>query len=102
MKQYNNMTLLTNINNRQKDMPLRRRKKRRKKVKFKKLTIKLTKRQMKSLMNYCAARQTTPVRLIKRAIRRYTENYANTVPDKYYVTENQLDLFEEANDNDLI
>jgi len=56
--------------------------------------FKLSKRQTKSLKNYCKARRTTPNKLIKKAIRRYTECYAQEVPPAYYVTENQLDLFE--------
>jgi len=47
-------------------------------------------------MNYCEARQTTPVKLIKKCIRKYTENFAKRVPGEYYVTENQLALFEEV------
>ena len=55
----------------------------------------LTARQKKSLMNYCKARNTTPTKLIKKMIRRYIDYYEKGVPEEYYVTENQLDLFEE-------
>ena len=71
------------------------RKKKRKKVKFKAITFKLSPRQKRSLINYCEARKTTPNKLIKKAIRRYIQFYASDVPAEYFVTENQLDLFEE-------
>ena len=49
---------------------------------------------MKSLRNYCRARKTTPTKLIKKKIRYFTENFAKEVPEKYYTTHNQLDLFD--------
>lgn len=49
---------------------------------------------MKSLKNYCEARQTTPNKLIKKSIRLYTENFYKSVPKKYHVQHNQLDLFD--------
>ncbi|MDZ7741244.1 MAG: hypothetical protein U5Q03_05715 [Bacteroidota bacterium] len=74
----------------------RKRHKKRKKTRYTKLTFKLSMKQKKSLANYCHARKTTPTRLIKKMIRPYLENYAREVPDELYVTENQLDLFEES------
>lgn len=53
----------------------------------------LSDRQMKSLKNYCRARKTTPNKLIKKSIRSYTENFDKSVPEKYHVQHNQLDLF---------
>jgi hypothetical protein len=69
----------------------------RKKVKYRSIELKLSARQKRSLLNYCDARHTTPIKLIKKCIRKYTENYAEKVPAAYYVTENQLVLFEEIN-----
>lgn len=77
---------------------------RRRKRKFKKVEFKLTSRQMESLLNYCAARKTTPIKLIKKRIRDYTENYSKSVPQKYYLTSNQLAMFdenEEGNDKTM-
>ncbi len=71
----------------------------RKRVKYRSIEIKLSPRQKQSLMNYCQARQTTPVRLIKKSIRKYTENFAKQVPGEYYITENQLVLFDEAEES---
>lgn len=69
------------------------RKKKRKKVKFREISFRLTAKQKKSLQNYCRARKTTPTKLIKKMIRPYISNYADDVPDEFYITENQLDLF---------
>ena len=68
---------------------------RRKKRKFKTIEFKLSTRQMKSLENYCAARKTTPIKLIKMRIRDYTEHFSKEVPKKYHVTSNQLEMFNE-------
>jgi hypothetical protein len=71
-----------------------------KRKKYKTITFKLSARQMKSLKNYCRARKTTPIKLIKKNIRTYTESFANHVPDKFYTTHNQLDIFEAAGESD--
>ncbi|OQX81373.1 MAG: hypothetical protein B6D61_00845 [Bacteroidetes bacterium 4484_249] len=70
------------------------RKKRRKKVRYSKVVLKLSMKQKRSLINYCKARQTTPNKLIKKSISRYINGFDKNVPDEYYVTENQLDLFD--------
>jgi len=67
----------------------------RKKTRFKSITFKLTENQYRSLRNYCKARKTTPIKLIKKNIERYTSNYTYQVPHTFYVTENQLELFQE-------
>jgi len=72
-----------------------RRKKKPKPLVFKTVSFKLTVRQRKSLRNYCKARKTTPTKLIKKMIRPYINNYAVNIPEEYFITENQLDLFEE-------
>lgn len=75
-------------------MPPGQRKKKRKKIRYTKITLKLTTRQKRSLQNYCEARKTTPKKLIKKAIKRYINGFDKSVPAEYYATENQLDLFE--------
>ncbi len=72
-----------------------RRKRKLKPLVFKTISFKLTVRQRKSLRNYCKARKTTPTKLIKKMIRPYIDNYAVSVPEEYFITENQLDLFKE-------
>lgn len=78
-----------------------RRKRKPKPTVFKEIKFKLSVRQRKSLRNYCKARRTTPTKLIKKMIRPFTQNYAESVPDDYYITANQLDLFqiEDVKDN---
>lgn len=71
-----------------------RRKRKPKPTVFKSITFKLSTRQKKSLRNYCAARKTTPTKLIKKMIWPYISNYSQNVPDEFFISENQLDLFE--------
>jgi len=73
---------------------IKSRRKRRKKVRYKEVSLKLSKNQQRSLVNYCIARRTTPNKLIKKMIRRFL-NYAQEVPEKSFATANQLDLFGE-------
>jgi len=80
-------------------MPVGKRKKRRKKVRYSKLIIKLSAKQKKSLQNYCKARKTTPSKLIKKSIKRYINGFDKEVPEAYYVTENQLALFDEIEED---
>ncbi len=69
-------------------------KKSRKKVKYKTITIKVTARQKKSLMNYSKSRHTTPNKLIKKAIRPLLENYSDLVVTvNKHEKLNQLELF---------
>ncbi|MDP2723575.1 MAG: hypothetical protein Q8O72_12535 [Bacteroidales bacterium] len=68
------------------------------KKKFKSLSIKLSARQMRSLLNYCEARKTTPNKLIKNKIKYYTEGFDKKVPPKFYTQHNQLDLFDKASE----
>lgn len=78
-------------------MPPRKtkRKKARKPVKFKAITFKLTARQKKSLVNYCRSRNTTPTKMIKRALGPLLEKYADMeVPERNRREKvNQLQLF---------
>ena len=76
-------------------MPFKRRKKKRKKIRYSPIAFKLSSKQKKSLVNYCKARKTTPTKLIKKSIKRYINGFDKSVPEEYYATENQLELFEE-------
>jgi hypothetical protein len=68
-------------------------KKARKPVKYKTITIKVTSRQKKSLVNFCRSRKTTPNRLIKKAIQPLLQNYADLKLTPNSVSVNQLELF---------
>jgi hypothetical protein len=72
------------------------RNKRRKKVRYREITLKISARQRRSLENYCKARRTTPNKLIKKMIGRFLNNYGKLAPEESFVTANQLDLFEES------
>ena len=75
-------------------MPEKSKKKARKQVKFKTITIKVTARQKKSLLNYSKSRRTTPNKLIKKAIRPLLENYAEMQVSSLTLAKvNQLELF---------
>ncbi len=75
-------------------MPRKKAKKSRKPVKFKTITIKVTARQKKSLLNYSKSRRTTPNKLIKKAIRPLLQNYAGLeVGNISQAKVKQLELF---------
>ena len=77
-----------------------KKKSRRRNYKYHAVTFKLTSGQYKSLRNYCKARKTTPIKLIKKSIERFISHYEYEVPNELYLTENQLELFnlDEFND----
>jgi hypothetical protein len=54
------------------------------------------------MRNYCKARKTTPIKLIKKNIERFITAYEYEVPQELYLTENQLDLFEEMPKTEMI
>ncbi|MCK9291342.1 MAG: hypothetical protein WCR58_03845 [Bacteroidales bacterium] len=81
-------------------MPSRKRKKTRKVTKFRKIEFKLSQNQYRSLMNYCKARKITPIKLIKKSISRFTSGYELHVPPQYFISEKQLELFKEPDDQD--
>ena len=70
-------------------------KKHRRSYKYHAITFKLSAVQDRSLRNYCKARRTTPIKLIKKNIERFITAYEYEVPTELYLTENQLDLYEE-------
>lgn len=73
-----------------------KRKKRQIRRKYKTVTFKLSVRQKKSLDKYSKARNTTPLKLIKRAIDTYISLPDDVPPPPAPSTHNQLDLFVEA------
>ena len=69
-------------------------KRKRRNYKYHAITFKLSAGQYRSLRNYCKARRTTPIKLIKRNIERFITAYEYEVPHDLFLTENQLNLFE--------
>ena len=75
-------------------MARKKAKKAKKPVKFKTITLKITARQKKSLVNYCRSRRTTPNKAIKKAIRPFLDNYSGLETGNIQqVKVNQLELF---------
>ena len=68
-------------------------KKKRKPVRYKTITITVTARQKKSLVNFCRSRKTTPAKTIKKAIRPLLTDYADLVVQVNTEKVNQLELF---------
>lgn len=64
-------------------------------IKFKQIAFKLSEKQYRSLINYCRARKTTPLKLIKKNIDKFINGYDIQVPKQYFVSEKQLELFNE-------
>ena len=72
-----------------------RRKKRRKKVKFRPMSFKLTEQQYKALRVYCRRNGITPIRYLKKLINHQIERFKNDLPPENFITANQLELFSE-------
>lgn len=72
-----------------------KKKSRYKKVKYKEVRFKLSEKQHRSLSNYCQARHTTVIKLIKKSIDRFINGFDEQVPPHYFVSPQQLDLFAE-------
>jgi len=68
-------------------------KKKKKTVKYKQVTITVSSRQKKSLINYCKSRKSTPNKIIKKAIRPLLENYHDLEVNHTSSRVNQLQLF---------
>jgi len=65
----------------------------RKKVKYRKMTFKLTEVQYRALLVYCRRYKTTPVRYLKTLVNKQVERYKQELPPSTIVSENQLELF---------
>jgi hypothetical protein len=69
--------------------------KKRRKVKFRKLLIKISDKQQKLMDRYCKAFHLTPNKLMRQALREYMERNAHRIPDEPDpVSKNQLKLFD--------
>ena len=68
-------------------------KKKRKPVRYKTITITVTARQKRSLVNFCKSRKTTPAKVIKKAIRPLLTDYADLKVNLSSEKVNQLQLF---------
>ncbi len=71
----------------------------RKVIKFRQISFKLTEYQKKALDRYCKTNKLTPVRFMKALINEHVERFRDQVRTPSYVTENQLELFD-SDDNE--
>jgi hypothetical protein len=69
-----------------------------KKIKYKKVLFKLSEKQKSIIDRYCIAKRTTPNKMIKTAIKEYIMRNASLPDDEYYISENQLKLFDFEDD----
>ncbi len=58
----------------------RKKTKKRKQIKFRKVSFKLTSQQMKSLENFCIRRGTTPIKFIKKSLEPFLTQYREIKP----------------------
>lgn len=66
----------------------------RKVIRFRQISFKLTEYQKKALDKYCKTNKLTPVRFMKALINGHVERYRDQSRPPSYVTENQLELFD--------
>ena len=76
-----------------------KRHKKRKKIRYRKMNLKITEKQKKQMLRFCRAKRTTPVRLIKKALLEYMERYGADIPEEVVVSKNQLKLFDPAEES---
>ncbi|MCX6271714.1 MAG: hypothetical protein NTU44_10935 [Bacteroidetes bacterium] len=76
-------------------MPVKKKTKKTKKIKYKKITFKVTEKQKQLIDRFCKAKRTTPTKMIKSAIRDHLSRYSSSLPESDYISENQLKLFDE-------
>jgi hypothetical protein len=65
-----------------------------KRKKFRKISFKLSYRQMDIINRYCKHQELTPNKLIKTSIKDYLEKYQDDIPNDGDVNENQLALWD--------
>ena len=66
----------------------------RKKIRYRKVSLKITAVQKKKIDRFCLFHQTTMNRFVKKAIRDYLEMHGADIPEETPVVKNQLKLFD--------
>lgn len=75
-------------------MPVKR-SKRRRKVKYKSVSLKVSAKQYNAIKLYCARHKLTPNKVIKKALRVYLERFGPVLDNQTVkVSENQLTIFD--------
>jgi len=67
---------------------------RRRKIRFKRITFKITSNQKEIIQSYCKSKRTTPVKLFKKAVKFYMEKNQAMPKQDYHISKNQLKLFD--------
>ncbi|MEI6576116.1 MAG: hypothetical protein WCO63_08070 [Bacteroidota bacterium] len=75
-------------------MPVKKKKKP-VRIRYRKIEIKVSSKQKSLLDKFCKIHNTSTKRLVKRAVREFLERHASNPEDEYYISPNQLKLFEE-------
>ncbi len=70
-----------------------KKKPKRKKVKYKKLSLKITAFQLEAMTKFCNRHKTTPVRFLKSLVQKQAAKYKAEMPISY-TSPNQLQLFD--------
>jgi len=65
-----------------------------KKIRYKRVVFKITTKQKKIIKIYCEKRKTTPIKLFKKAVKFYMEKNQALPKHEYYISKNQLKLFD--------
>jgi hypothetical protein len=77
-----------------------RRTKRRKKIKYKSISLKVSANQYSLLKFYCAKHKLTPNKVIKKALRVYLDRFGPVLDNhSVKVSENQLTIFDAGADD---
>ncbi len=71
----------------------RKSQKKRKPIKFREVTFKLTDYQKKALDRFCKTHKLTPIRFMKALVNNHVARYKEEARPPSYVTKNQLELF---------
>jgi hypothetical protein len=77
-----------------------KKKKKKVKIKYKNVRLKLSERQISLIDHYCRKHKSTRNKFIKSSIKDFLSKYDGMVKEQNYVTENQLQLFDEQKYSD--
>lgn len=69
---------------------------------YRKLSLRLSRKQINSLHNYCEMNQVTPNKLIKGLLKTYVEDYTDEKIGKEEVDKRQLNLFSPPSTEDFV
>jgi len=74
-------------------MATKKKKVKRKKVKYFKYTLSISKPEREKIDRYCLVHKTTTNKLLKKALRDFLKRYGNHAPIEH-VTKNQMNIFD--------